>query len=84
MSKEKKTCNIMYGVMAEPISLQLKEQGFNLDEKSMDYFDRIKEAINTLTFNGLTTDSQRQQLLQRANKYIIKQVQDWYYEQVQK
>lgn len=71
--------DISYGVMADPISQQLKEQGYNLDEKSLNYFDRIKEGLNTLMF--ITTDSMYRQLVQRANKYIVGKVQKWYNEQ---
>lgn len=78
---ENKILEICFGAVAEPISEQLKQQGFNLPENSMKYFDRIKDALNTLQFNDLTTYSMHRQLIQRANKYIVNQVQRWYQKQ---
>ena len=53
---------LRYGLLCEPISKQLKDQGFDLPESDLKYFDRIKDALNCIMFSGFTTDSEYQKI----------------------
>ena len=72
---------LRYGLLCEPISKQLKDQGFDLPESDLKYFDRIKDALNCIMFSGFTTDSEYQKINLRVHKYITKKVQAWVKEQ---
>lgn len=41
---------LYWGVICDPISQQLKEQGIVLEQSAMEYYDKLKEACNILTF----------------------------------
>lgn len=83
MTKEQQSnLGLYWGVMSAPISKQLKDKGYNLPKDKLKYFDKIKEALNTLCFNGLTTDSQHYTINKRCHNYVIKEVEKWLKEQV--
>ena len=71
----KKTLGIGYGIMCEPISVQLDKQGFQYDKKKIDLFEAEREAINTLRFgSGLLTDSMIDKIFPKLHKKIVAHV----------
>ena len=68
---------LYWGVLADPISKQLKDKGYNLPDDILKHFDRIKEAFNLLCYNGLTTDRQHKAIRKKCNNYVTKEVKNW-------
>lgn len=77
MSEEQQTLVLYWGALADPISKQLKDKGYNLPNSKLYYFDRIKEALNVLYFNKLTTGHQYNVINIRCHNYVIKEVEKW-------
>ena len=48
---------IHFGAMAEPISKQLKKQGFKYDEEQVKHFEKQLDAITRLRFADLIADT---------------------------
>lgn len=69
---------LYWGVICDPISQQLKEQGIVLEQSTMEYFDKLKEACNTLTF--VVPESISKKNYEKANKYVISRIEKFFRE----
>ena len=86
MSKNKKSSEdsadqvleLYWGVIGDPISQQLKEQGIVLEQSTMKYFDKLKEACNALTF--VVPESISKKNYEKANKYVIDKIEKFFKE----
>lgn len=66
--------SLRWGVMCDPISKQLKEQGIDFIEKdTLKYFDKLKDACNTLCF--VVPDSVSNKNYEKANQKVVKTVE---------
>lgn len=70
-----------YGCMSYPISKQLKDQGLNLPEDDLEYFDRLKDALDCIEFHDFTTPTEHKKINERIHKYIVSRIQEWVKEQ---
>lgn len=68
---------LYWGVPADPISKQLKEQGYDISTAKAKFFDRAKEAISYLYFTGILTDSQHQKILKKCQNLVSCAVTDY-------
>lgn len=66
-----KTVGFGYGALCKPLEEQANEQGYTLGNKA-ERFENIREAIHTLTFGDILTDSQIDKSFQKLNKQVIK------------
>ena len=64
---------IHYGLLADPISEQIKNQGFNCDEK-IRKFDKTFDSIQVLKFSDLLTDGMYNKILTKFHRQIIRHV----------
>ena len=64
---------IHYGLLADPISKQIKNQGFIIDEK-IRKFDKTFDSIQVLRFSDLLTDSMYNMILTNFHRQIIRHV----------
>ncbi len=72
---ENKNIGIGFGILAEPLAKQLKKQGFKFNVEKIKYFEREREAINTLRFgSNLLTDSMVDKIIPKLYKKIIAHV----------
>lgn len=73
--KETFELTLRWGVICDPISKQLKEQGINfLEEDTLKYFDKLKEACNTLCF--VVPDSVSNKNYEKANKKVMSVIEN--------
>lgn len=70
-----KTLNINFGALSDPISSQLKEQGFSFDSKQLIAFQEQSEAILRLRFAGILTDSMMEKAQGKLFGYIKKHIE---------
>lgn len=69
-----KTIGISYGVLAPEIADQLDGQGLKYDPKKMKTFEKQRDAINTLSFGFILSDSAIDKAFTKLNKNVIKHV----------
>ena len=60
---------ILFGCLAEPIKKQLNDQGFTLESKDEEYFQKVADAINFLKFGYITGS-----IVQSAQKKLMKKI----------
>lgn len=60
-----------YGALSKPLEEQAKEQGYTLG-KEAERLEHYKDAIITLIFGEILTDSQRDKAFQKLNKRVSK------------
>jgi hypothetical protein len=60
-----------YGALSEPLEKQANEQGYTIGKKA-EAFERCKDAIITLMFSDILTDSQIDKAYQKLNKKVTK------------
>ena len=60
-----------YGALSDNLEKQANEQGYTLGKKAEE-LERCKEAIVTLMFGEILTDSQRDKAYQKLNKRVSK------------
>lgn len=66
---------IRYGVLSDPISKQLSDQGYKFDTKKVTQFQNELDAVNTLRFgSNLLTDSMVDKILPKLHKAIVAHV----------
>ena len=73
MMSNKITIGLRWGCLCEPISEQLKQQGIEFDEEDGEYFNRLKDACNLLSF--IVPDSTCRKNFEKANKEVLKRIQ---------
>jgi hypothetical protein len=64
---------IHYGVLSEPISDQIKNQGLICDEKIFK-FEKMMDSIQILRFGDILTDSMYSKILTKFHKQLIRHV----------
>lgn len=64
---------IHYGLFADPISEQIKNQGFICDEK-IRKFDKTFDSLQVLRFSDLLTDGMYDKILTKFHRQIIRHV----------
>ena len=62
---------ISFGCLADPIEKQLIDAGYKFSPASVNEFERIKDAIHTLQFGGIITDS----IVDKAFKKLFTKIQ---------
>jgi len=65
---------ISYGALADPIGEQIKEQGYKFDKKTVDGFQQMIDAANTLRFGSLIPDSVFGKIIEKLHKKIVSHV----------
>lgn len=70
-----KTLNINFGALADPISKQIKKQGFSFDARQLVVFQEQSEAILKLRFAGILTDSMMDKAQSKLFGYIKNHIQ---------
>jgi len=70
MSEDKITVGFSYGVLAPSLEEQAKEQGFTLNERAKN-LESCREAIHTLVFSDILTDSALDKAFQKLQKRVI-------------
>lgn len=73
---DKITIGLRWGCLCEPISEQLKQQGIEFDKKDGEYFNRLKDACNLLSF--IVPDSTSRKNFEKANKEVLRRVKVHY------
>lgn len=73
MSLKEGTLNLSFGLISEPLSKQIKKEGYNLP-KNIKYLDKCADACKTLKF--LLPDSLNDKIVQKLNKEIVKAVKE--------
>lgn len=69
------TVGLLYGIISEPISEQLKKQNLKFNPDKISEFEKEIEAINILRWgSGLLTDSMVDKILPKLHKKIIAHV----------
>lgn len=72
-----KQLGIHFGALADPISQQLKKQGFKYKKEDVMHFEKQLDAITRLKFASLISDSiatkAYQKLYKSIEKHIIKE-----------
>ena len=69
--KETKMVGFHYGALSDKLEKQANEQGYTLGKKAEE-LERCKDAIITLMFGEILTDSQRDKAYDKLHKRIIK------------
>lgn len=64
---------IHYGLLADPISEQIKNQGFICDEK-ISKFEKTFDSLQVLRFSDLLTDGMYDKILTKFHKQLIRHV----------
>jgi hypothetical protein len=64
---------IHFGAMAPPLKEQLKE--FNLDDNSLEHFQKDAEAIVRLAIRGIIPDSVKSSANKRLLKNIVRKIE---------
>ena len=64
---------IHYGLLADPISKQIKNQGFICDEK-ISKFEKTFDSLQVLRFSDLLTDGMYDKILTKFHRQIIRHV----------
>lgn len=62
---------LRYGVMFDKLEKQANEQGYTLEDKA-DAFQKRRDAIATLMFGDILTDSQIDKAYQKLHKQVLK------------
>ena len=70
--KNVREIGIGYGALMPSIKEQAEKQGYILDEKKAENFEKLRESISWLTFGGILTDSQINMAYQKLHKKVIK------------
>jgi hypothetical protein len=66
---------LSFGALAEPISKQLKDQGFGYDEKKVAVFEKEIDAINQLRFGShLLSDGMVDKIIPKLYRKIVQHV----------
>lgn len=73
MSKKEGTLNLSYGICAEPLSKQIKEEGYILP-KNIKYFDKCLESAKHLKF--ILPDSLNDRITNSLNREVVKAVRE--------
>ena len=60
-----------YGALCDGLEKQANEQGYTLGEEA-EKFEKRREAILTLTFGKILTDSQIDKAYQKLQKQVVK------------
>ena len=67
--------SLAYGVMSDPINVQLDNSKYKYNAKKIAVFEKEREAINRLRFgSGLLTDSMVDKILPKLHKKIVAHV----------
>lgn len=74
VAMDNKTIGIHFGALCDSIKEQLDKQGFKYDPKRVKYFQRHADAITTLRFGDLLTDSMLNKINQKLYKKIVQHV----------
>jgi hypothetical protein len=70
-----KNIGISFGALSQPLSKQLKSQGFKFNPDKIKTFEKEIDAINQLRFgSNLLTDSMVDKLIQKLYKKIVSHV----------
>ena len=64
---------IHYGLLADPISEQIKKQGFICDEK-ISKFEKTFDSLQVIRFSDLLTDTMYNKILTKFHKQLIRHV----------
>lgn len=67
---------IGFGALQPPIAKQIKKQGFNFKKDKIDHFEKLRESISYLIFNGIITDSVRKKADEKLFKKILSHVKE--------
>lgn len=70
------TIGLRWGCLCEPISEQLKKQGIEFDKEDGEYFNRLKDACNLLSF--IVPDSTGRKNFEKAHNEVLKRIQLYY------
>ena len=62
MSDENTTITIQFGALAPTIAVQLTTQKLPFDDKKVKLYERLKESITLLYFQGLINDSENKKV----------------------
>lgn len=65
---------LSYGIISDPLKVQLKKQGVAFDVKKIEQFEEMKDAINTLRWNDLLSDSVVDKVIGKLHKKIMNHV----------
>lgn len=60
-----------YGALCDGLEVQANEQGFTLGGKA-DYLQRLYDSMIMCWVHGLVTDSQKQGMMKKIQKEIVK------------
>lgn len=69
-----KQLGIHFGALAEPISEQLKQQGFDFDKEEVADFEDQLRSIIKLYFSDLLTDTMKNKISDKLYKKILRHV----------
>jgi hypothetical protein len=70
-----KQVGLSYGILAQPLNIQLDKQGFKYNKKTVEVWESERQAINTLRFgSGLITDSMIDKIIPKLHKKIVQHV----------
>lgn len=69
-----KTLGVHFGLLSDPLSKQLKEQGFKFNPTRVKLFEAEIDAINRLKIAGHLVDSSAEKVRQKIYKAIEKHV----------
>lgn len=74
--EETKKVGLSFGIMSEPISKQLKTQGFKFNKETIKDFQEEINAINVLRFSesDLLTDKMLDKIIPKLHKKIVQHV----------
>ena len=65
---------INFGAVASDIKNQVEAQGYHINEKEAEYFDKLSKAITRLVFAELLTENQAEKMRIKLLKKITKKV----------
>lgn len=68
------TFGIRFGILNPSIAKQIKAHGLKYDALEVDNFQRMRDAIHTLSFGGLLVDSQIDKLTVKLYNKILRHV----------
>jgi hypothetical protein len=67
-----KNFTIVFGVLCDPPSKQLKQQNIKIDKGQGKIVDKITAAVSLLSFRGILSESQKESARKKIVKYISK------------
>ena len=74
MNGENTSITIQFGALAHTIAVQLTTQNLPFDEKKVKLYERLKESMTLLYFQGLLNDSEFEKVRNKLFTQIKKHV----------